>query len=283
MAFRAKTYPYPVLARFTDDYLSGFAFDPSVEIAVTDDKKLLVTANWDDNAMPPSLRDRILDKQALVVANIECAATFRRWVSHLDSERSCFVGIDEVLGDLDITILVLNNSSELFLPKVNDEISSDFAGASKFAVQKGDPLAISDGWQFNLEFEGKRGNDLLRLQFVSERHDDSYTVRLDEEQIVIVAGEHLKKALSIMWSDSVLKPTFAMSLAKDAILAGILDLATKISNGEELSYAWQRGLLSRIQDLGKEVENLSDFQNANTVAQLLVKQSGIDRLVKNVN
>lgn len=283
MAFRAKTYPYPVLASFTGDYLEPHSFDIGISAKSKDDSsELVLEAKWPEEKMPQSIRDRRVDGGAVFVLNVESPATFRRWVLPLDENGVANIPLTELLGEIEVTALVLNVGSLPFSPRVNDEISADYAGVVSFEVKRGDPLAIGDPWQFHVGYEGKQSNDLLKLMFDPNRTDNSYVVRTDSDQLVVVAGAHLKRSLSAMWTDPNLRPTFAMSIAKDAIVSGLMDLSKRVEDGDELEYSWQRALLAKAEDHNVDLSSALSYEGANVLAQQIVEKTGIQKLVKNV-
>lgn len=280
MAFRAKTYPYPVLSSFSGDYEPQFNFDVSFDLTVNKASNTVsVVASWDDASMPATLVDRLISGDAVVAVNVECASTLTRRVVELDAERSCKLELDQLLGDIELTALIINKTSAEFKPPVNDEINKDFTGASAFELQAGDPLAIADPWTQNLEFQGKKSDSLLQLTFTDERSDNTYAVRTDEKYLRVIAGSHLKPTLSLMWSTKELKPTFAMSIAKDAILTGLLTL---VNDEGDPDLEWKSVLTDKLESLNKFGPYEYEFEEANELAQLIIEKSGIEKLVANV-
>lgn len=280
MAFRAKTYPYPVLTSFSGDYEPQFNFDVNFSLSIDKaNNAVSVTAMWDDTQVPPTLVERLISGDASVAVNVECASTLTRVVVNLDANRECTLPLDQLLGDIELTALIINKSNVAFNPPVNDEISKDFTGATAFELQSGDPLAISDPWTQNLEFQGKKSDSLLQLTFVDDRHDNTYVVRTDEQNLRVIAGIHLKPTLSLMWSTKELKPTFAMSIAKDAIVTGLLTLS---NDDGDPNLEWKSVLTDKLESLSKFPPYDFSFEEANEYAQRIIEKSGIEKLVANV-
>ncbi len=279
MAFKAKSYPYPLLAGFTGDFVDPFALEPSFELNVdSQNDKLDINVSWDHSLIPPTLIDRVVDGNAEYFLNVECSATIKRWLLPIGEGNKCTLPLSELLGDFVITLVIINTGNEPFEPALNDEIVSDFSGASEFDLKVSDPLAISDSWTHNLGFQGKRSNSLLKLQFVADREENSYTVRTDQQQLVVIAGDQLQVPLSAMWNTPSLKPAFAMSVAKDAIVTGLLALSDQNDEDSD-EVEWKETLLYKLNELGKELP--TTFEQANETAQLIVEKSGIEKLVAN--
>jgi hypothetical protein len=236
--------------------------------------------SWEESLIPPTLRDRVLDSNAAYFLNVECAATIKRWFLPLGDGKKCTLPLSELLGDFVLTLVIINTGDQLYAPSLNDEIVPDFSGAANFDVKISDPLAIADSWTHNLEFQGKRSNSLLRLQFDAERKENTYTVRTDQQQLIVIAGEHLKIPLTTMWNSPNLKPTFAMSVAKDAILTGLL-LLSDPNQEEQDELEWKESLIYKLSELGKEPPYGFTFEQANEIAQQIVEKSGIEKLVDN--
>lgn len=280
MAFRAKTYPYPVLSSFSGDYEPQYGFD--VDFSLSIDKvsnEVVVCAQWEESKIPPSLVDRLISGDASAAVNVECASTLTRLVVNLDANHECVLPLNQFLGDIELTAVIINRSTVAFNPPVNDEISKDFTGATAFELQPGDPLAISDPWTQNLQFEGKSSDNLVKLTFVNDRPENTYVVRTDEQFLRVIAGVRLKPALSLMWSTKELKPTFAMSIAKDAIVTGLLALST--DDGDP-TLEWKAVLTTKLESLSKFPPYDFSFEEANEFAQRIIEKSGIEKLVANV-
>lgn len=281
MAFRAKSYPYPILASFSGDFVEPYSVEPTFELnADSSTNTLNIDVSWVPGFIPLTLTDRVIDGHAEYFLNVECPATIKRWLLPIGSDGKCSLPLNDLLGDFVFTVVLINTSDAPYSPSVNDEIVADFTGAADFDVRVSDPLAISDSWTHNLQFQGKRSNSLLRLQFDPDRTENTYTVRTDQQQLVVIAGEHLKVPLSNMWNSAGLKPTFAMSVAKDAIVTGLLALSDpNDQDPDELE--WKDTLLYKLHEFGEEPPFDFSFEKANEIAQKIVEKSGIEKLVVN--
>jgi hypothetical protein len=274
--FSPKTYPYPVLAPFLDDYLKPFSFDPKILVSEHDDGFKLSMGNFDHGQLPHTLRAALADGDAILVMNVECSATLYRRVSPVVNDVVHVPG-GVVLGEIAVTPLILATRTLKFMPVVGDEIDDFFGVADAFELSAGDPLAISDTHFLTASHSLNESNSIIKLVSDSSLAKGLFTIGTDSNAIEILVNPAAYNAFVNLYKSHDNRPTFILGVIKDALLFAINTLALQDESEDE--YLWCRPIRDRLSDLGVDDIPKNDLSKMHELAQRLVKTQGIDLLV----
>lgn len=276
MVFKPKSYPYPLLASFTDDY-RGVTFAPTVNVERSDNGK---TIEFEVQAIdfPPSISDAIINQHAQLVVDVDNpGALFRHVVPTNEGKFTLSAG--QVLGEVFVTPLVLAATSFDFQPSAQNEVSDVYEGVAAFKIAPGDPLAIGESVTVHIDYSGKSSNNLFEMVADPNAPDNLFTVSTGSDALQIRVSPAAHATFTTMYRTKQTRPHFIMGVAKDAILIAISALT---AGDDVMDRAWARALSERIEDINPSLlEGDVEFNlvDAHKVAQEIVRSQGIDELV----
>lgn len=275
MSYRARAYPYPVLSSFSDDFGSDAKFHADVEARLIGETSQQLVIDYSIAQSVPWMDECFVDGTARLVMDVQCRSTLYReyvelaaWTGQLTFETG------QLYGSTTITpLIVAKTSSTTYRPRgINEEF-----GTSDFTIHEGDILGIGDSVTLDLEFSRTLERDLVTIQYSAEESDaDIYRFQFDGPRIIIIAGENLRDVIGHMRADRSTRPYLFMSIYKDCI-AGALHYLADDEDGINTELAWGRALLSRLEDLGRVLDQ-DDPEYQEISAQHLVSAKGIKKI-----
>ncbi|GEC93338.1 hypothetical protein [Brevibacillus brevis] len=146
MQISAREYPHPVMADFSDDFVTT-KFSSSIENPILSNGKYVFIAEMStDNH---DLQKLIMEENACFVAHIECPSSgFRELYRSYESQFTFEIPSDKLIGRVDINSLILASDN------IVEYQNYDFHPAYKdysFSVMKADVLAVGEHRKINIK------------------------------------------------------------------------------------------------------------------------------------
>lgn len=276
MSYRAKAFPYPVLAPFNDDYTDGSLLSLVIDARFEDEDSQALQVKYRIDQTSNWLDEFILDGGAQMAIDVECRSTMLRSyvrVSAFEGEMAFAPG--ELYGKVTFTPVVVATASTMdYRPEgVNGEF-----GTGRHTIMEGDLLAIGEGSEIDIEFGRSLRRDLVTIKYTDEaEHADTYSFDFTGGQILIVAGVGLREPIEFVRAHSNLNPFLHMSIYKDCIAAALRFLA-EADESEREDRPWARRLLRALDDAGCAL-NPGDPEQQEISAQILVASAGVKKVV----
>ena len=269
----SKAYPYPILRNWVDDYSNSSFSLAELKLENLNGETVITIQISLDNIY---LNEQILDSKAGLAVEINCRDTLlSRWVSLRSFVSQIRFGTGEIAGKFSVqAFLVSLETRNDFQPSgINHEFSQ-----TTFAIEEGDPLAISLVQDSAVNFSRKSQGDSLIVRHVENMGSYEYSIDTSGDAIVVSTGDKTHYYYQALVADQNSKTHLFQSVYKDAVVFAIAALA---ENPENAELAWGQSLLSRITSLGRVVPNLDDLENINLLALQIVGPDGIGK-VRNV-
>jgi hypothetical protein len=278
MSFRVRTFPFPVLAEFNDDYLPPAKFSGRAQFTVRDENgRSTPIMRYEFELVSQSLESMLDAKEAEVVVELDCRETLYRTVIRLgDASGELELEAGELIGGVDVTFYVLAlNDIPIFAPAgINVEY-----GSQKFSVTAGDPLAITLADSAEFDFNWKSKPDLMKVLLAKELDPYAYEFDCTSSPIIIRVGEKYQQYWQQTRGDAATKPHLYQGIYKDCMAAAL----TILKNDPDNDTAWARALIGRLEDLGTNVDPNWEFDDINRLALKIVASQGIEKLVESKN
>lgn len=275
MPFKVKAYPFPVLtssgtsynstSKFTADlvldlYDSNGNFSPSIayDIALVNDKIVQMVAASEAEVFLELFAKETLTRRLI-------PASIGRGISQL-------VNLD-LAGTVQVTPLVV---SRLHNPSlVLSDIAPEYGSSPKFEVLIGDPLAIAQTEQFEVNMDHQASPDMLTIKRVKGTPDDYYDIATDGNTITLSLSEKMKEIWEFHYKDSSKKPYLFIGLYRQCMEVALADL---LDNGIG-ERQWAKTLSSALDARKVKLQTTEDVA---TAARILVFPNGYERVYNNV-
>jgi len=278
MSFKVRTFPFPVLAEFNDDYESPAKFQSKAEFTIRDENgRSTPIMKYEYSLECAAIEQLVNDEKAEIVVELDCRETLYRTVIRLDTP-SAEIQLDsgEMIGAVDVTFYVLATTD---LAKFQPAgINTEYGGAH-FSVISGDPLAISIAESAEFGFNWKSAPDLMKVHLAPDLDPFTYDFDCSASPIIIRVGERYMKYWLQTRGDAATKPHLYQGLYKDCMSAAL----TVLRDEPENDTPWARALVGRLEDLGHAVDPDWDFDDINTIALRIVASQGIEKLMGREN
>lgn len=257
MLYKPKAYKHPVLAFFSPDYLDGNRFDCQVDLSIENEKE--PTLNLGFTLENTYLEELVLGGSAAFAVDVHSPATISRsffWVDSYNSE----IPLEhmDLFGEVEIApLLVAREDIEEFTPEyINPEYR-----ARTFAVSAGEPLAISQVFQTEIQPDHSTPRSPFVMRRVPEKPDHYYELESRGETLTLYVSEALYDAIESTRRDKRTKHLLYPSIWQDALEMALSDLG----DDESETRLWQRTLRDSL--LAKDISPSGDPREM--AAQLL--------------
>lgn len=275
MSFKVRTFPFPVLAEFNDDYLAPAKFSALAEFSVNNESgRSVPVMKYEYELISAALQLLLASKKAEVVCEVDCRETLYRTVIRLeDSKGEIELASGELIGGVDVTFYVL---ALVDIPGFEPEgINNEYGGIS-FSVLAGDPLAIALAESTEFGFHWKSKPDLMKVLLAPELGPYEYQFECNSSPIIIRVGERYQHYWQRTRGDAATKPHLYQGIYKDCMAAAL----TVLKEDRDNDTAWARALVGLLENLGTSVDPSWDFDEINKLALRIVAPKGIEKLVE---
>lgn len=254
MIVRARSYPHPVLAPFSDDVTPNqFEMELGTE-ADADNYYLNVSFQYENE----TISKLVSAGRAVHCVHVECRRNFYRKVFSLpESSAQLSVSVSELVGHVEVSGFV---KSEVAIPEYRIQGAHADYGETCFAISAGDVLAIAPTQTFDAytDYDPLRQiSSILNIQKSESVEEGSATVDTASDVIVVTLSKSDFDRYTCLKSDPSLGPL----LANQVIIPVLLEAIHEIQDASEENYEegklirWYRSLDQKLRTLGIDLRN----------------------------
>ena len=257
---RNKTFPYPVLRPFSDDYLDA-EFQTNVDFTSNEG---FVTADISFLVSSAELISEINKGTAKFVSIVSCRETYFREVVSVDQQK--FVkkfDIGNLRGEVkvDSYIVAVKKIISFTSPDINPEFGKD-----SFAFTPGDVLAQDETAVFYIDRDlFKPVSSVFDLVKNSEFSGGEWKINLDEDNIQIVISAAMKESMDNARNNTNMRVILLNSIYFSAAVHAIQRL--KEYSGDYEERKWSRVFFRQLHNSGLDLESTDAY----VLAQKLMK------------
>ena len=270
-----KAFPHPVLRPDTNDFLES-AFQAVIEpVVVVEGENQVIEVEIDFFLSNERLREEIAAGRATFAVDISCSDTLYRNVLPCGQNEVLKFAEQQLYGKVEFTGYVICQSS--IKDFTAQDLNPEF-GDLPFSLQPGDILAFDDPITAFIEFSSLSFESLVRIQTSDEIDSSSYSVAVDGEMVSILMGQNFRSMWDEQRDDMFVAPFLALSVYKDCVLIAL----QYISHSDEPdNFRWSRALIGKLESLGHQLKPNADLDDLNQLAQELVSDLAVKRILKN--
>lgn len=256
---RNKTFPYPVLRPFSDDYID-VEFQTNVDFSSNEG---FVTADISYRVSSSELIEQIKNGNAKFVSIVSCRETYFRDV--ITSEAKQVVkkfDVGNLRGEVkvDSYIIAIKKIPSFSSPDINPEFGRD-----SFAFTAGDVLAQDETAVFYIDRDlFKPVTSVFDLVKNPEYSEGEWRINLDDDHIQIVVSAAMKESIDNARNNTAMKVILLNSIYFSAAVHAIQRLKEGGDDYEEKK--WSRVFFRQIHNNGLDLTG-----DAYILAQKLMK------------
>lgn len=147
MKLKNRLYPYPILSKFTDDYI-GVQFNTIIKVQST---KKSITISIDVELDEPVISALLKNKQCSILLHIECSSTcYREAIQFNEYHKDIVLNADKVNDSLEINVFIIANND---ISNFKSEYFNVFYNGISFDIDKYNILAVGDSIVINVDKE----------------------------------------------------------------------------------------------------------------------------------
>jgi hypothetical protein len=270
-------FPYPVLGNGQDYTDSAFQAVLDVELEDTEDGQQ-VSVNYFFNLSNKEISENIWSDKAAFALEIECSDSFYREVLLVEQEGKRTLPLGELFGRLIIRPIVV--AIKPIKRLASTDFNPEYEGQS-FSIDPGDMLAIDEEVFRNLDFIHLNFESMLKITTSCDLDEYEYGFDPNDDVLTINMGTKFRE----LWNENHLQkdkaPFLAMAVYKDCLVAALEALAKSGDSDDIGQYRWARALGTKLAELEIRIPQDADFDQFNKIAQALVKDLGVKRIIRN--
>ena len=257
---RNKTFPYPVLRPFSDDYID-VEFQTNVDFSSNEG---VVTSDISYRVSSSELVDQIKSGNAKFVSIVSCRETYFREVITSDAKQVVKnFDVGNLRGEVkvDSYIIAIKKIPSFSSPDINPEFGRD-----SFAFTPGDVLAQDETAVFYIDRDlFKPVTSVFDLVKNPEYSEGEWRISLDDDHIQIVVSAAMKESIDNARNNTTMKVILLNSIYFSAAVHAIQRLKEFGSDYEEKK--WGRVFYRQIHNNGLDLAT----GDAYILAQKLMK------------
>lgn len=270
-------FPYPILGNGQDYTDSAFQSVLDVELEDVEDGQQISVA-YVFNLSNKEINQSILSAKASFALEIECSDTYYREVLLVEQEGRRILPPGEIFGRLIIRPLVVaikpikQFSSIDFHPEYNGQT---------FSIDPGDMLAIDEKIYRNLDFIHLNFESMIQITTSLDLDPYEYGFDPNDEVLTINMGTKFREIWNENYPQKDRAPFLAMAVYKDCVVAALEALAKSSDSDDIGQYRWARAFGTKLEELEIRIQEDADFDQFNQIAQRLMKEWGVKRIIRN--
>jgi hypothetical protein len=257
---RNKTFPYPVLRPYSDDYVD-VEFQTNVDLSSNGS---IVSAEISYRVSSVELIELIKVGDARFVSIVSCRETyFRDVISTGESQVAKIFDVGNLRGEVKVDSYIVAVKR---IPSFSSaDINSEF-GRTSFAFTSGDVLAQEETAVFFIDRDlFKPVTSVFDLVKNAEFSDGEWRINLDEDHIQIVISTAMKESIDNARNNTSMKVILLNSIYFSAAVHAIQRL--KDFGGDYEERKWGRVFFRQIHNNGLDLINTDAY----VLAQKLMK------------
>jgi hypothetical protein len=279
MPVKPKSFFYPVLSKFSSDYLSTILFQVEYEAAVAPSEQLnQIAVGYKIDLTSRCLRDFVVDNRAVFAFDVYCGDTmYRKLFTSKTLIGEILLEPAAVKGRVEVQafIIALDASAPYALEEINGEY-----GRSSFEIDPGSPLAIAPSISFPIEFLRSSMKEIVKVQLDRTCGKNSYFIDLTAEQIVVHMGINSHAAFGALSASAQFKSTLFVSVYKDCVIAALEALCR---GQQDMEYRWAEPFTDKLASLNKQLPRRdATFNDLNKLALDILGSEGYEKVVTSV-
>lgn len=262
MQIKPRLYPHPVLAWFSDDYMSCI-YQPAINV---EGNKGFFKISMTCRTSSKSLNALIAEKKAAYAIHVECSSTrYRALFSSFESTFEVDIPVGDLDGKVDVCRLII--AKEDILNYSSPEFHPDFSGRS-FSIIAGDTLAVAEDVSFPAD---KKEDELAKLPsiFSVKRNNaeeaNPIDIDIGDQKIKVLLMPELHQKFLNLNNDALMRST----LASEVLLPALVFTLEKISNQPEftelMNLRWYRVLSRKLKEEGVDITDLNSSDESTLV------------------
>jgi len=271
MDLRRKYYPYPVLSKYSDDYMtSTFQVDLKVEREGHD-----ITLHFNALLDNEELNYLIEEGKALITYHLECSSTgFRKALTTRNMQFSHIISNKNLNQRLQVCPFII--AVQDIEDYVNKDFHQDYVGI-KFPIETGCIMAFDD--TFNIDIEkniDELANTSSVFSIVKNLEDSAKGMVLDiyKNKIVIKIPERTFNELEMLNKTITLQSTINSLIIVPALIFVLQELKAcpQDERYEFSSYGWYRAIkkaLAKHFNCDLESESFSNIDHFRVAQELI--------------
>lgn len=270
MTVKAKAYPYPYLAPFSNDYVHGVEFDlhiDSVGVEIDENNELRIP--YEVTVESSTIDEGLLDKSIALLFDIRSPSTFfselrpiQELTGHLTIDGSRLEGSVTIVARL-----IATGKSGTFRPQ---QVNHEFGNAPEFEIEAGDLLGETDTHRLPVRLGGAPREFTPRVVLNSSFESFQYQVITEKPRLELHVGAEVKRVVERMEADNDLRPYLWMGIYKDVLLEALKELK---ENSPELG--WAKALEFALSEAGiLDIEKFASSE-LDFLAQRLISDLGV--------
>ena len=225
MRISYRSYPYPVLSHFSDDY-GNCAFQTSLKVSSTKNAYKLAVKN---NLSDVQLKDFVSSGHASYGLHVECKPTRYRILHASNSPDFNFeVPVGSVSGSVEVCCLLIAKNS---VPNyTNTNFHKDFDGHS-FDIEKGDVLAVAHDRAFeadNYLDTLKKVPSIFSITANKEENPPPIDTNYGDSKITILLPIDIFEKYRYLKADISIQPILASMIIIPVLVEIISDLKNDV-------------------------------------------------------
>lgn len=257
---RNKTFPYPVLRPFSNDYTES-EYQTSVDFSASEG---MISLEINHRTSSIELSDQVKVGTARFVSVVSCRETYFRdvLISEEENIKKQF-RLDDLRGEVKVDSYIVATKK---IPAFSAaDINHEF-GKSSFAFTPGDVLAQDETVVFFIERElFKPVTSVFDLVKSDQLSDGEWRINLEEEHIQIIINSSMKESIDAARNNTNMRYILLNSIYFSAAVHAIQRLKEFGSDYEEKK--WGRVFFRQIHNNGFDLEGTDAY----LLAQKLMK------------
>jgi hypothetical protein len=278
MAYKQRTYPYPVLNPYTDDFRGDLELSMTVEpVEGSNHLDLGILMK-----LPKEWEEYVIDNPQVVQFAIDVYSpeTLTRRVLSLEPgllAGTVQISADEMAGMISVTPIAL--ASKAMADYAPAGMHEDFSASSPFDIERGDLMAFGESQRVYISLTDEQVTKSVfefDVVFSDSLPDVAYEVGITPQFISVRAGRIFLDFFKRYEHDEFLSPNLFLGFYIEVVRAA-LDAATKgddISDEISTESLWFQRLSELIAALPDEVQEQGNL----VLAQVLVAEKGLLKL-----
>lgn len=256
---KSKTFPYPVLRPYSDDYVEG-EFQSTVSLTI-EEGWVKVSCSYLTSSV--ELQQLITDQKAQFVSIVSCRDTyFRQTLRTGNSDFEATISADDLRGEvfIDSYIVAIKEIKNFVSPDINPEFAQ-----KRFNFKAGEILAQEEAQAVYIERDLFRPiSSVFELVKGDGLSGGEWRVSLEQDHVQISVSPSMKESIDNSRSSSLVKSVLINSIYHSAVAHAIQQLK---DGADFADLKWARVMLRQLHN-----QNIDLVKNdAYVIAQKLMK------------
>lgn len=229
---KSKTFPYPVLRPYSDDYVEG-EFQSTVSFSIEEDVIKVSCAYLTSSV---ELQRLIDENNAQFFSIVSCRETyFRQTLKTKNAELEASLSVDDLRGEvaIDSYIVATKEIKNFVSPDINPEFEQ-----KRFNFKPGEILAQEETQAVYIERDLFRPiSSVFDLVKGDGLTGGEWRVSLEQDHVQILVSPSMKESIDFSRSSSAVKSVLINSIYHAAVTHAIQQLKDGSSDFEDLKWA----------------------------------------------